>query len=504
MASDDEKSNEEFNEEGEEEYDDELEEDELASDDDAEAEAHAEMLARQMREQLQAEIEKEYGAPPGDPIISTIQVILQAAETNDLIRVTLDAIHLTRDHSVLGFLKESVEAGRVQEAYVGKLASLLEALADGTTLNEIEPLDTANGKRPLDAEYTPSPQPTKKTRLTSPSGPHVKFNALIREAVDKTSAVLDFKPKSLLDRPQVLSVQLSLHRIFLFSSTAAKATGVPVLHQVGGLAQVLGVLHAVQITPAVHADLSTAVFTCSSCRKSFSGLSYLQIHESNIHNPSRPHKCDQCCLGFETADSLNDHLQDVHGGVNLTVLQYTCDGCRQNFSDRDTIRNHQNDPLSHPSCADAIIRVIESVVDTPVLEVGELPQAILANAQAAVLRLHARLQERVEQFLDHSMSGKAKRNVGARGGGWQALGFMVSRCVDPTQPLSAMSGAGVSPSQLVQYGLSESQATAVNKVITESWRAVSEAALEEAGVEETKTGVDGEEDEEVNVVDDED
>src|SRR5258708_37160693 len=108
------------------------------------------MLARQMREQLQAEIEKEYGAPPGDPIISTIQVILQAAETNDLIRVTLDAIHLTRAHSVLGFLKESVEAGRVQEAYVGKLASLLEALADGTTLNDSEPLDTTNGKLPLD------------------------------------------------------------------------------------------------------------------------------------------------------------------------------------------------------------------------------------------------------------------------------------------------------------------------------------------------------------------
>jgi len=74
--------------------------------------------------------------------------------------------------------------------------------------------------------------------------------------------------------------------------------------------------------------------------------------------------------------------------------------------------------------------------------------------------------------------------------------FMVSRCVDSN--LSAMSAAGVSSSQLVQYGHTKSQATAVNRMITESWRAVSEAALEEA-----KTGVDGE-DEEVNVVDDED
>lgn len=504
MASDDEKGNEGFNEEGEEEYDDELEEDELDSDDDAEAEAHAEMLARQMREQLQAEIERAYGTLPEDPIISTIKVILQAAESNDLIRFTLDAIHFTRDYSVFGFLKESVEAGGVKEAYVGKLASLLEALADGTTLNEIEPLDTINGKRPLDAEQAPSPQPVKKMRLTSlPSDPHVKFNALIKEAVDKTSAVLDYKPKSLLDRPQVLSIQLSLHRIFLFSTTAAKATGVPVLHQVGGLAQVLGVLHAVQITPAVHADLSTAVFTCSSCKKSFSDLSCLQTHESNAHNPSRPHKCEQCCLGFETEHSLNDHSQDVHGGVNPTILQYTCDGCRQNFPDRDAIRNHQNDPRSYPSCADGVIHVIESVAGTPILEVGELPQSVLTDAQAAVLRLHARLQERVEQFLDHPVSGKAKRNVSARGGGWQALGLLVSRCVDPNQPLSAMSGAGVSPSQLVQYGLSESQATTVNRVIHESWKVVSEAVLEEAGVEEAKTGVDGEEDE-VNVVDDED
>ncbi len=109
--------------------------------------------------------------------------------------------------------------------------------------------------------------------------------------------------------------------------------------------------------------------------KSFTSLPCLRTHESNIHNPSRPHKCDQCCLGFEIAKSLNGHSH-VRGGVNSTALQYTCDGYRQNFSDGDTIRNHQNDPLLHPSCADDVILVIESVVGTPVLGVEEFPQAI--------------------------------------------------------------------------------------------------------------------------------
>ncbi|KAF8339843.1 uncharacterized protein EI90DRAFT_3037963 [Cantharellus anzutake] len=505
MASDDEKGSEDYNEEGEEEYYD-PEEDELDSEEEAKAEAHAEMLARRMREQLQAEIEKAYAIPPEDPIVSTIKLILQAAESNDRIRVTLDAIHFTRDHSVYGILKESLEAGGVSDTYTGKLASLLEALADGTTLNEIEPLDAINGKRPLDTDRSVPDQPTKRPRLTpSPlSDHHVKFNTLIKEAVDKTSAVLDSTTKSPLDRSQVLSIQVPLHRIFLFSSTAAKATGVPVLHQVGGLAQVLGALHAVQITPVVNSDLSTAVFTCPPCKKSFSALSYLRTHESHMHNSSRPFKCDQCCIGFETLSSSNDHSRAVHGGMKPTLLQYTCDSCHQNFPDRDAIRNHQNDPCSYPSCADGVIRVIESLAGTPFLEAGELPQTILTEAQASVLRLHAQLQERVEQLLDHSVPGKAKRNIGGRVGGWQALGLIVSQCVDPNHTLPPpLSNASALPLQLVQYGLSEVQASAVNKAIKEACATVKEASFAEAGIEEAKPRIDGEEDEEVNVVDDE-
>ena len=447
------------------------EEDELDDDlDDDDYDAQAEQLAREMHEELQAQISQAYGiqqisSHSEDPILSTIRVILHHAGNDVRVQTALSNVFVSDTYSVYNLLADSLSSGQVDPSHSSALGTALLALADGNALDEIEP---HTGKRKREEFDHPH-------RLRPP--PDDDIDMRIRRAVDAVSHVLDTNRGASLNKEVVSSIHSPLHRISLFASTYAASGSVPVLYELSGLIHIIGVLHGIPIKPMPSAadldvtpDISTAVYPCKSCPKIFSRLYDLKFHFSSRHTPSRPHHCKIC--SFECAHDLylSKHIKSHSSSQGQ--LKYQCEGCKKRFLRRDSLRRHQSDPRSAPPCIGAMIHIIDQLKTNDMSgggvleeEEGEIDPGSLAEAQAAVLRLHARLYDALALGAGHD-----------RISGGAALRALVSKSV----------GGGLTPGRmppLAPYGLNEEKTRELARNVKEASEFTRARAEEDAKLE---------------------
>ncbi|KAF9507484.1 hypothetical protein BS47DRAFT_1488802 [Hydnum rufescens UP504] len=423
-----------------------------------------------MHEELQAQISQAYASQEhvpqsDDPIISTIQIILNHARNDARVLAALSNAFVSDTYSVYNSLVDSLSSGKIDTSYAHALSSALLSLADGNTLDEVEPY---RGKRKREESDHPHRVP--------PPPPGSDIDVRIRDAVDAVSHVLDMNRGVSLNEGIVGSIHSPLHRISLFASTYAGSGSVPVLYELFGLIHVMGILHGYPINPTSSApdtdsviDISTTVYPCKSCPKVFSHLYDLNFHDSSRHTSSRPHRCNICSFTCAHDFYLSKHSK-VHESPQ-GQLQYQCRGCKKRFLRRDSVRRHQSDPRSAPGCLDVIIRVIDQTqIGVPPgggmdeEEEGEIDPGALAEAQAAVLRLHARLYDALALGPGHER---------IRGGA--ALRALVSK--------NSVAGGNLGPARippLAAYGLNEDRTRELARIVMETSEAARTRAEEEA------------------------
>ena len=73
---------------------------------------------------------------------------------------------------------------------------------------------------------------------------------------------------------------------------------------------------------------------CSICKKTFTRIYYLRVHEENHKRKKVIHKCDICYKTFKTFPGLNNHCK-VHLGKNVK-----CTHCPRMFGNKTTLKMH--------------------------------------------------------------------------------------------------------------------------------------------------------------------
>jgi len=82
-------------------------------------------------------------------------------------------------------------------------------------------------------------------------------------------------------------------------------------------------------------DLTTNLFHCDHCNKSFATRGYLHQHE-RIHSNLRPYICNQCNSSFKQKSHLNQHIRSQH----LNEKPYACQYCLLRFYQKSHLQNH--------------------------------------------------------------------------------------------------------------------------------------------------------------------
>lgn len=305
---------------------------------------------------------------PAAAAINTMKSILAYATKDPLVNFVLASASVIdptgTKTNALQILQRSAEVGFIPQ----DLAKVF-----GPVILQLSQSETLFGSKDATAASTPTPETGKRKRdgigaqprSTSWSeGPGTaEFQdilAYITPAVQSISNTLsagELSPRNdsastPLNPALISSIQVPLHRIFLFAVTTAPSVVQPqggALQEIGGLIQMLGVLSGISIGPGLQQpqslevtshDLSTAVYPClfPACHKTFSRLYSLRSHQRShsIHPAARPYQCPRCPASFVRNHDLKRHAK-LHGSK-----AYKCSGCEKVFSRRDAIKRHMN------------------------------------------------------------------------------------------------------------------------------------------------------------------
>ncbi|OCH89386.1 hypothetical protein OBBRIDRAFT_794340 [Obba rivulosa] len=471
-------------------------------DDGDDVEAEAEEMARRLSEQLRADIAKaqlEAAAasrsapltaiqpnqqfPPGPPAsnasvlrrkkeaaISTMKAILDIAMNNTLVRETLSSTIPSADtENVFSIFQRCVSSGNISKRKAKPLSEAIVSLAKSDALfgslrnsdASAQQLDKGKRKREEYAsEALPDTRMHKRPAFDQPD-----LLGQISAAVRAISHALSAPPRQPPDPALVASIQLPLHQVFLFAVTSAPRAGphAGMLHELGGLIQMLGVLSGVPIGPhappphmhggqwppyaALPPDIGTAVHPClvPGCRKTFHRLFSLRTHQRAHTLSERPFRCAHCPASFVRNHDLKRHAR-LH-----ERRAWRCAGCDKIFSRRDAIKRHKDTrsraaggggkgragevEAGGDACAYAAIEEVEvdrtegeeeasrraklwngiaatqqppptmhgAPYDDGVPEEGEVGPAVIEQAQALVLQVHGLLQAHVARGLGTPM-----------------------------------------------------------------------------------------------------
>lgn len=417
-------------------------EEEFDEEDYLDAEAEAEKMARQLGDQIMAQIGLVFGTaatsqdvpaepvpieepPPPDPLVATIQSILQHASSSPEIKSALDETIVPGSDGANLFtvLTNVAASGDADPDLAESLSELISAIA--ATIGDDAPAEdpaprkskkkgkrkranTDDGKRdgkpaapapststkPLPANSQPgsSAKPAAPPAQPPPTTSHsrVDLNSQLSNAISVITRALEQSgsQSASLDPSLIASIQAQLYQVFLFAATSAGVGGgheMAILQEISGLIQVLGVISGVQIAPTPilpHVQYPTA---------------YQYPYATMYHTPMWPHHppndtgtavfpCNYpgCGKTFARLMSLRGH-QQIHAAdrpYRCTLcptafarnhdLQrhirshgtrlYKCGGCDGTFSRRDALKRHKtNTKNSHPGCASSPIEVIDVV-----------------------------------------------------------------------------------------------------------------------------------------------
>jgi len=483
---------------------------------------------------------------------STIQKAIELANQQPDIRLRLQStiVPETDGKTLLAVLTNAAQAGKVEPKLAAALVDLISNLAIharvlkgsmGRKRKRSESIDSQRQSKPrstgpttpVDARQNPTPlfqiPPSKIAAPPLPPLPPAlppvgvpdlttqigHATAIIHAAL--THSVVQGIP---LDANILASIQAPLHHVFLFAATSAVAGGaanVPILQEISGLIQILGVLHGVTIAPPAtftpfaqthpnpsiptnqietvqshFVDIGTAVYPClfPSCGKTFSRLFHLRTHQE-AHSFGKPFQCPHCSVAFTRKHDLKRHIKSH----NTTVFR--CGGCFRTFTRRDALKRHKTNKKSLPACVESPFeetiaddseltsssRRVKAVTPPPPepadsIEEGELKKDLIIQTQNAVMILHPLLQGHVMHALAtqntlHNMSQESARAQPAHGV-FPQVASLPPPVVPPEDAVPAL---------LSGYNLNEEQTSLLQKAIAVAHEAARAQAELEAQLE---------------------
>ncbi|KZT29660.1 hypothetical protein NEOLEDRAFT_462092 [Neolentinus lepideus HHB14362 ss-1] len=477
----------------------------------------------------------------------TMKTIIECAHKDLMFRSTLSSTCVPDRGDVFSLLTRSVADGAVAEGLAKPLAQLMVTLARSESLfssiknsdASVIELERRKNKRKREVATEINTSPSQKRSYYTPDCAYLNTQVqdAVRTITDALSSHMPANP-SPVDSSLIASMQVQLHQVFLFAVTSSSDREARVLQEIGGLIQVLGVLSGIQIgqqpqpdvaplpgTPSQSPDIGTAVYRClvPSCGKTFIRLYSLRAHQRFHAQGDRPYQCAACSANFARNHDLKRHAK-LHESK-----AYKCLGCDKIFSRRDAIKRHKNSARGkekNMACIDAdVIDVDLGDTKTPrmysypsmntgqlqngsdlagVFEDGQVSADIVAELQAAVIRLHPLLQEYVTKALGTQHAQPPSTSTEATTGqGQNTLASVIARVQQETsapadlQPQTAQASpaldlnvsAAAEAASLAMYGLSEEQTRLLEQAIANAAtlaqvQAEAEAMLEEEDDEE--------------------
>ncbi|KDQ13564.1 hypothetical protein BOTBODRAFT_33572 [Botryobasidium botryosum FD-172 SS1] len=379
---------------------------EEGDDDYLDAEAQAEEMARQLGHELMAQIGLAFGtgapsqevpaAPPppptaeepplslsDNPLVATIQTILQHAGSSPEIKVALDETIVpgSDNASLFTVLTNIAASGDVDPDLAESLSELISAIAnaigDDAPVTEPAPKKSKKkGKRKraegdeARREGKPAPPPLPPAALSSPSAiqqpsqpsqsippsqpphlpPRLDLNSQLANAIAIITRAFEQSSSqgTSLDASVIASIQSQLYQVFLFAATSAGVGGgheMVVLQEISGLIQVLGVVSGVQIAPT-----SVLPHIQHQYQYAYSHPhSHPMYHPSMLPHPQHPHgapapdfgtavfPCNYpgCGKTFARLFSLRTHQQ-----IHSADRPYRCTFCPTAFARNHDLQRH--------------------------------------------------------------------------------------------------------------------------------------------------------------------
>ena len=89
-------------------------------------------------------------------------------------------------------------------------------------------------------------------------------------------------------------------------------------------------------------DSSCNMYTCSQCKKKFSGKHNFMQHVNAVHLGKRPWACEVCKIGFTTKNVMKEHMLNKHP-EHLKEEEkelHLCEICGYTYHTRTSLRSH--------------------------------------------------------------------------------------------------------------------------------------------------------------------
>jgi len=112
---------------------------------------------------------------------------------------------------------------------------------------------------------------------------------------------------------------------------------------------------------------------CKLCARSFKRNYDLKVH-MRTHTGAKPYNCNQCDKSFSLSSTLSKHRKLVHS--NRTDVVYPCGSCGRNFSTREEVEDHAQNPCTQTVQDVVVVSSSEELIAASAEQPNQINQPI--------------------------------------------------------------------------------------------------------------------------------